>query len=118
MQLIGRKTIPVQNVVIAAGAALSDAVDIRNFASFGWAINGSWTAASLAFQVSIDGVTFFPLQTAAGALIEHAMTTTPNAGRSLPVEALPFSFVKLWSETAGASVNQAGARTFSIGVKG
>ncbi len=104
-------------VTIKNGQALSDLIDLRRFPSAGYIMTAAgWTAASIAFQVSYDGVNFFKLKGATGSLIEH---TTPaiNEARAFPAEAASFYFVKIWSETGGANVNQAADRTFAVGTK-
>ena len=105
------------SVTIKAGAALSDAVDIRRYPNAGYVLAGAWTAASLGFKVSLDGVNFYPLRNAAGALVEMA-SVGASEGRSLPSDVAPFQYVKLWSETAGSDVNQAADRVFTVGTKG
>jgi hypothetical protein len=108
---------PSVPVVIPNGAALSDAIDVRRYPNACYILNGNWTAASLGFQVSLDGVNFYPLRNAAGTLIEYTLTTTPSEGRALPAEIAAFQYVKLWSETGGVGVNQGAARTFVVGTK-
>ncbi len=103
-------------VTIKNGQALSDLIDLRRFPTGGYVMPAAWTAASIAFKVSYDGVNFYPLKNAGGTLIEH---TTPaiNEARALPAEAASFYFLKIWSETGGANVNQAADRAFVVGTK-
>ena len=102
-------------VTIKNGAALSNTIDMRHYANAGYTLPSGWTAASLAFKVSVDGAVFYPLKVAAGTLIEHA---SPADGRAFPAEALAFPFVKLWSETGGSDVNQTADRTILVALKG
>ncbi len=103
-------------VTIESGMALSDLIDLRRFPSGGYVMPAAWTTASIAFKVSYDGVNFYSLKNAGGTLIEHA---TPAAGdaRAFPAEATSFYFLKIWSETGGANVNQTADRAFVVGTK-
>ncbi len=103
-------------VTIKNGQALSDLIDLRRFPTGGYVMPAAWTTASIAFKVSYDGVNFYPLKGATGSLIEH---TTPAVGdaRPFPAEAASFYFLKIWSETGGANVNQAADRAFVVGTK-
>jgi hypothetical protein len=104
-------------VTIKSGTALSDLIDLRRYPNAGYTMPAAWTAASIAFKVSYDGVNFFSLKNAAGTLIEHATPASGDA-RALPAEVASFYFVKLWSETGGTGVNQAADRVFLVGTKG
>ncbi len=106
-----------QTVVIAANAALSDAIDTRGFSVGAMITPAALDATSkLAFKgcMTRDG-TYVGVYSAANALVE----VTPNLGASqaqlIPADAMAFPFIKIWTEAAGSDVAQAGgARTFQV----
>lgn len=100
-------------VVIPLGTALSDPIDLRGLSRMVIHMPAAWDAASIAFTVSqyVDG-TYLPLNDDADALIE---IDTPAVDTSYQAPLLDgVKFLKLWSETAGASVNQTAARTLLV----
>lgn len=107
-------------VTVANGAALSGAIDMRDY-SGGVIITPATLNATtkIAFQVcdSADG-TYLPLYTAANALEE--VTVTLNAARAyaIPDSVFGASFIKLWCQASGTGVNQTGAKTFTVMLKG
>ena len=108
-------------VTIAASAALSNAVDMREYVGdAGLIYIPAWTAASLGFYVSdAYAGTYAPLRDDAGAVVEiSGIQTAAAAWYKIPEELRGAAWVKLWSETAGSDVNQAAARACMIFVKG
>jgi hypothetical protein len=113
---ISRNTSHV-TLTIASGAALSEAVDMREYAGGVLRLPAAWTAASLAFQHSdTANGTFQPLYKSDNSLVE--MTVAASRDYALPDQLFGCAFVKLWSETAGSNVNQGADRAFALHLKG
>lgn len=99
-------------VAIAAGASLSGAVDLGELTAGAIILPADWTAASLTFLVSADGVTYVPLY---GDGIEIAYpVSTSICIRLYPSEWASFRYLKVRSGTASAPVAQVLARTLTI----
>lgn len=108
-------------VTIAQGAALSGAVDLYGCSLVGIQMPATWTAASLSFDVSIDGTTYTALYTVSSALAatEYAITS-PAASYGISLDPAIFAgwrFLKVRSGTAAATVNQAAARVITLIVR-
>ena len=103
------------NLTIASGAAESDAVRAHGFTFFYVHMPAAWTAASLGFEVSHDGVTYAPLYDADGNLVE--ITPAVDKAYVLPAEVAAAHYLKLWSQTSGSGVNQAAAREIELVMK-
>lgn len=101
---------------IASGASLSDAIHLDERQLVGIQMPAAWTAASLTFAVSADGVTFVPLYWD-GA--EYTIAAAGGAAASLGVSLEPsafagWPFVKVRSGTSGTPVNQGAERTLVV----
>lgn len=107
-------------VVVASGAALSDAIDMRDYSGGVFITPASLNATTkIAFQVSdAANGTFIPLYTSADALEEVTVTLNASRAYALPEALFGASFVKLWCQASGTGVNQTGAKTFTIMLKG
>lgn len=102
----------VSSVTIASGASLSDALPLLYLTLVGLVLPALWTTASVSFAVSLDGTTYVPLYDESGELV----ITTADASRAIrldPAKFVGWLYVKVRSGTAGAPVNQAGARVIS-----
>lgn len=102
--------------VIAAGAALSNALNFNDFAGGAVITPAAWTSAGLGFVVcdTPDG-TFVPLRDQIGNLVEiTGIQTSAAAAYPLPDDLFPHLFFKLWSQNSGADANQAGARSLTV----
>ena len=108
----------VQTITIASGASASTALKpmggcIPTFIL----MPGTWTAASLAPEVSTDGVTF------AGVYDEYGsqVLITAAASRVIrlsPADYLAFPYLRFSSvNSSGVAANQAGARSLIVGCK-
>lgn len=106
-----------KTATIAANADLSNAIDMGPYAGGVLVMPDSWTAASIAFQVceSIDG-TYTALYDADDALIE--ISASASHAYPLPDELFGARFFKVWSEEAGAGVDQTDERTITVQLKG
>ncbi len=93
----------------AAGASQSSVIELDGFTLVSVMIPANWTAASLAFSISLDGVSYLPLIDAAG----NEVTLNAVAGEVLPVSAVPPSskFIVLRSGSVASPVVQASALT-------
>lgn len=102
-----------RDVTIANAASLSDAAPLGGALLAGIVMPGSWTAASLTFQVSHDGTTYRNVYDDTGT----EYTVTVSTDRFIRIDPSYFSgaqLVKVRSGTAGASVNQGGARVITL----
>lgn len=110
-----------RTVTIASGASLSDAEHLgfalaggaSRAALVGIVMPDAWTAASLTFQASNDGVTFTNLYTASGTEV----TVTADVSRWIALDPSDFAgiaWLKVRSGTAGTAVNQGGDRVLTL----
>jgi hypothetical protein len=105
-------------VVIAAGEAESNVLDISRVASLTVHMPTAWTAASIGFKVSpTPSGTYLPLYDDDGNLLQ---IDGPVANRAYvaPTAAGKPRFVKLWSQNgAGVDTVQAAERTLVVDIK-
>jgi hypothetical protein len=108
---IGISVIPA---VIAAGGSLSPEVDLGAQTLVGIAMPASWVAASLTFQVSVDGgATWNEHYSSAGA----ETTFTVAAGQYIAVDPTLWrgvNAVKARSGTSASPVTQTGGATLNL----
>lgn len=108
-------------VTIAAGAAVSEAIDARRFAGISVKVKTAWTTAQLGLQASGEGGDdYAPCADRAGAFGTDIAITTVQADHWQPVApyAFPSGFIKLWShDSSGDDVNQAAERTIEYMLK-
>lgn len=103
-----------QQVTILNGTALSNVLSFYEHAYGIVHMPAAWTAADIAFQVASElNGTFQPLYDDAGALVEISSPAVDQA-HAIPVEVLAARFVKLWSQSGGAGVNQGAERALSL----
>jgi len=112
--------ISVENVTIAASGSLSGGANLngRDNAPAGLRVCGivmpaAWTAASMTFEVSMDGVTYQDLYDADG----NEMTFTVAAATTLTLDPAIFAampYVKVRSGVSATPVNQAAERTVGL----
>jgi hypothetical protein len=67
-------------VLIANGTALSAAIPLGPKELQGISMPAAWTAATLTYQVSIDGTTFETMTDSTGTAIQHGLTAPGGAG--------------------------------------
>ena len=105
-------------VTIAAGAALSDAMDFRYMGGAILHMPAAWTAADIGFYVSPTGVagSFQPLYDELNALVQIDGATADRS-YALPAAIFAAHYVQLWSQNAGVSENQAAARELQLSLK-
>lgn len=106
-----------QECAIAEAASLSSTIElgagVRQLVAL--RMPATWTAASLTFAVSDDGVTFLPLYYGGE---EYTVVAAAGAAASLAISLDPmafvgWAFVRVRSGTAAAAVNQAMPRTIT-----
>ena len=97
---------------IENGGSLSGAVDLGGRKLVAIVMPSGWDAASLTFQASPDGVTYYNVYDSA---TERSLTV--DSSRFLHVDMedwLGVRFLKLRSGTAATPVDQTAARTFTL----
>ena len=101
------------SALIANGTALSAAVGLGDGTLCGIAMPTTWDAASLSFQVSVDGgVTWGEMQT-----ITAAVSVTAAAGQYIALDPAIWrgiNHIKVRSGTLAAPVNQSADRTLTL----
>lgn len=109
------EAVETRTAVIANGASLSGAVDLGGRKLVAIIMPGTWTAASLTFQGSVDGTNFFNVYDGA---TERALTVAANYYSALAIgDWVGFRWLKIRSGTAGTPVNQAAERTLTLVVQ-
>jgi hypothetical protein len=102
----------VMTATIANGASLSNSLDMQYQPVRRIVMPSAWTAASLTFQVSHDGTTFYNLYDTSGEVT--LSTTAANRAIGLTVTVTGWRYVKVRSGTADTPVNQAAERVFTV----
>lgn len=112
-----RRDVHSFTATIASGAALSEAFNIKNFALGLLHMPAAWTTADIGFYVSstVAG-TYLPLYNEDGGLLA---ISGPEASKAyvLPARLGAASYMKLWSNLAGADENQGAERSIVVDLK-
>jgi hypothetical protein len=108
-------------VSIALGAAVSEAIDLREFAAAGVIMDSAWTAADLGVQVcdTQDG-TFVGLADRSNAYGTDVSIDGAVASKAYPLPPFAFAFpyIKLWSHNgSGTNTNQDASRSLTVVLK-
>lgn len=108
-----------QTVVIAAGQALSPAIDLGGKRLYAIQIPATWTAANLTFQIGITADNITANATFANMFDKggNEYTVTAAASETLVVPLADFigaKFLKIRSGTTGSPLPQAAARSLMI----
>ena len=112
---VGSQALETTTLTIANGASLSGAVDLKGRKLVAIDMPSAWTAASLTFQASPDGVTYDDMYDGA---TERAITVAASRYMMLNIgDWIGVRFLKIRSGTAGTPVNQGGARTITLVVQ-
>jgi hypothetical protein len=107
-------------VTIAINTALSTAISPNGEKTFDIQTPAVWTAADIAFEVSNDGTTFYPLYSSAGARIKNTTVATGAAqvynAASGAEAVMGWAYFRLVSINTGTGANevQAAARTVVV----
>lgn len=106
-----------KTATIASGASLSGAITMHQDQNpqvpVALEMPAAWTAASLTFAVSYDGVTYLPLYDDGGS----ELTLTVSTSRHVALEPRYFigvRYLKVRSGPAGTPVNQGGDRDINV----
>ena len=109
-----------ETVTILINTAVSSVISPNGEQSIDVQTPAAWTAADIAFEVSNDNVTYYPLVSSAGARVKISGVTT-NAAKvyngGAGVEAvMGWPYFRLVSVNTGTSAdeNQAAARTLVV----
>lgn len=98
---------------IANGAPLSSVIPLNGFSLVGILFPSAFTGATVSFEASVDGVTFFPVRsTLMGTLLSYTVTQGTYAAID-PKDFAGIAFLKILSAS-----NEGGARTLTCSVKG
>jgi len=97
---------------IAAGQSLSGAVVLGALTLHGILIPSGWIAASLTFQMSPDGVSFYEMDSVSGNLVYpvtagHYLALDPTLWRAVNI-------LKVRSGTSGSPVVQTGGAVLNL----
>lgn len=103
------------SVNIAAGAALSQAINVGQKVPCAIEIPSGWTGTgALTFQVSDDNVTWFELLDNNGAAVTLAATAASTRYNLFSTDFQSGCWFKVRSGTSGAAVNQTNAVTLTL----
>jgi len=106
------EAIETTTATIANGASLSGVIDLGGRKLVAIVMSGSWTAASLTFQASPDGVTYYDVYDGA---TERAVVVAASYYSALAIgNWIGFRYLKIRSGTTGTPVNQGGARVLTL----
>lgn len=102
------------NTIIANGASLSDAVALGPHRAVAIVMPDTWTAASLTFEVSVDGgTTYKPLYDVYGQ--EYTVPASNNRTILLPPsDFASVNALKIRSGSSGTPVNQGADRALQV----
>ena len=101
-----------EEVVILSGQSLSAALNLQGHIFTGVYMPAAWTAASLTFQGSFDGDTYFNVFFD-GSEISTAVAASGYYGLD-PVKFFGLKYLKVRSGTSGTPVNQGADRTLTL----
>jgi hypothetical protein len=104
---------------IAAGASLSQAMDMEGTAILGLIVPAGWTTANFTFQGSHDKESWYNIYDDDGTEV----TVVAAASRAISVDLAagklaPWRYLKIRSGTSGVPVNQSVAMVISFVCKG
>jgi|SRR6185369_17558586 len=105
-----------EQITIASGASVSEGVPTLGRGLCGIYLPASWTAANIAFSVSLDGINFVTVVDSSGNL-EGCKVTAGTAVAFPTADALKFPFLRVLSvntDGSGAAVTQGAARTLTL----
>jgi hypothetical protein len=102
------------SAVIASSGNLSGAINLGNTVLAGLILPGTWDAAVLTFQGSIDGSTYADIY---DGTTERSLTTAGVLGKAITLDSstwMAWRYIKIRSGTAGTPVTQTAQRTISL----
>jgi hypothetical protein len=101
------------SATITNGTNLSASIDLAGKALVGIYMSAAWTAASMTFQGSLDGVTFFDIYDSTGS----ERLVQPVAGKHMALSAADWigvRYIKLRSGTSATPVAQGADRVLTL----
>lgn len=102
-------------VTVAGGATLSGpSPALAGRAVTGVLTPASWTTAGISFQVSVDGLTFYPLLDPGGAEVTAAAVPASRAVSVDPSLFLGWGYLRVRSGTDAAPAAQTAASTLTL----
>ena len=107
-----------ENIIFASGANVSEPFNMAIDVQLMIVLSAAWTAASLGFQIA-DGpkaASWAKLRDEDGAIVEITGLVAGDAFVA-PSTTSGLFWLKLWSQTAGANVNQAAERVLTVYLK-
>jgi len=103
-----------QAVTIASGSSLTAAIDMQGYALLRIDLPGAWTAASLTFQVSVDGTNYVNLYKDGSEYTKSEAAASCGVAINPADAVLLHRYLKIRSGTAASPVNQQAARTLTL----
>lgn len=105
-----------KTATIAAGTALSDAVDLTGVVVSGIYMSGAWTTATLSFQASPDGNTWYEIYEAGSS--EYSASAAASTLIPLDVPTMwSVRYLKVRSGSSASPTNQAAERVLTLVVR-
>jgi hypothetical protein len=99
--------------VVASGESLSDGTHLGGTIPVAIVMPAAWTAASITFQASVDGATFYDVYDTDGT--EYTATVGASQYVALnPEKFFGAIYLKVRSGTTSAAVNQGAERTIKV----
>ncbi len=112
---IGGAQLATATATIASGSSLSSAADLGTGRLVGLVLPAAWTTASITFQGSADGTTYFDLYDDATERAIASSSVVASRFIALPIaDWLMVRAIKLRSGSAATPVNQAADRTITL----
>jgi hypothetical protein len=112
-------TFPTKTATIAGSAAVSDAIELGGGILSALIMPGTWTAADITIQASVDGTNYYDVFDPQGTQV----SITATASKFIPLSAgdnFSMPFIKLRSATIGTlgtPVNQAAERVITLVIR-
>ena len=112
---VGSQAVETTTVTIASGASLSGAVDLQGRKLVAIDMPSGWTAASLTYQASADGVTYDDVYDGA---TERSLTVAASRYMMQNIgDWIGVRYLKIRSGTSAAPVNQGASRVITLVVQ-
>ena len=106
------QALETKSVTISSGSSLSSAVDLGGRKLVAIVMPSAWTAASLTFQASVDGVTYYDVYDGS---TERTVAVAASYYSMLAIgDYVGVRYLKVRSGTAASGVNQGADRTLTL----
>ena len=113
-----------ESLIISAGTALTEELDLRRYAGGIVIIPAAWTAANLGIYISPTSAgTFVILRDYLGSPVQiNGIEVAGSRAYQIPEDAYACGYIKFWSKSAvpatEADVNQVAERSLTVILKG